>query len=598
MPTQRFNYDTVESKYGQKLTIQFSYDDAIVKALNRLSWPETHRIYNDPNDADAIVDYKCWSIDHTETALKAFEQELNTAVPNQYWPRGSPTDRSKVNLYIPEGKPEFRVETSSDRVPSLLDAQFSYPVEDAEYVDAYQNGEWDGREHIFDIHYQEAPIGLLDQTRQILEAEGFEVEVEWEARNHGRDINTSWLFDHELREYQHDTIEALLNNDGGIVALPTGTGKTVTGLQFIHTLDNRALILVHSRELLYQWAERIENTLGIEPGIIGDGKSSQGPVTVATLQTLMKQDGLNDGGILDTDYGIVIFDECHRTSAAEKMFEIATSIDAFHRVGLSATPWRRIENENLKIEAGIGSVAHQVSAESMIAQGYLANPTFDIIDPRAYGRPRQANQSEAYQQAKTRVIECDPTRLTAIADKAHELAQKGHQVLVNVSRKGHGRLIASALNSSITEDDIIAGIDNADRKQLLRECFRQLGLVAESDAAILSGSTPDKRREHLLESLENGNQQIVISTILKEGVDIPDLDAVVLAHGQKSSIEVIQTIGRALRPTGNREAMIVDIADRGRFFEEAYKERQQAVCDYYDLDQAPSVKSTPVKAVK
>ena len=596
MSTQQSSYDTVESPYGPKLVVEFDYDPDIISALKRLSWSRTHRSYNDPDDADAIVDYRCWTVDHTEETLEALEAQLGTAVPEEHWPGGGPSNGADVGLIVPEGSAHFRVETDSERLLSLLDSAFSYAVEDAEYVDAYQNGKWDGREHLFETGFQRGPVGLLDQAKALVESEGYEVTVTREAPNTGRDIETDWNFGHDLRPYQRETLQGMLDTDGGIASLPTGTGKTVVGLRFIHALNCRSLVLVHSRDLLYQWAERIESTLGIEPGLIGDGEFSQGPITVATLQTLMAKDGSGTPGTLADDYGIVVFDECHRTSAAEQMHDIGTDITARYRVGLSATPWRRVDGEALKIEAAVGSIAHEVSPQRMIENGYLANPTFEVIDPMDYGRPRHASLNESYQEAKTRVIECSPARLTAIASKTLALADEGHQVLVNVNRKGHGRLITSMLNGAISEDDIVAGIDNEKRERQLRDAYGKLTLVGSTDATMLTGSTPDADREQILDDLQQGEQRIVVSTILKEGVDIPALDAVVLAHGQRSDIETIQTIGRVLRPSGGRQARVVDIIDRGRFFREAYEDRQQTVTNYYELEESPTTE-TPLRAV-
>ena len=98
---------------------------------------------------------------------------------------------------------------------------------------------------------------------------------------------------------------------------------------------------------------------------------------------------------------------------------------------------------------------------------------------------------------------------------------------------------------------------------------------------MLTGNTANGEREQILDDLESGEQGIVVSTILKEGVDIPALDAVVLAHGRRSDIETIQTIGRVLRPSGGAEAQVVDVADSGRFFGAAYRDRQKTVKDYY-----------------
>ena len=154
MRIQQFSYDVIESPYGPKLAVEFDYDSSIISALKRLSWSQTHRSYNDPDDADAIVDYRCWTVDHTEETLEALETELGTAVPEEHWPGSSPSNGADVRLVVPEESGHFRVETDSERVLSLLDSAFSYAVEDAKYTDAYQNGEWDGREHLFDERYQ------------------------------------------------------------------------------------------------------------------------------------------------------------------------------------------------------------------------------------------------------------------------------------------------------------------------------------------------------------------------------------------------------------------------------------------------------------
>ena len=528
-----------------------------------------------------------------EKTLEGLETELGTAVPEEHWPDSTPSNGADVRLVVLEESRHFRVETDFERVLSLLDSAFSYAVENAEYVDAYQNGKWDGREHLFETRFQRGPVGLLDQAKALIESEGHDVTVISEAPNTDRDIDTDWGFDHDLRPYQRETIEGMLDNDGGIVSPPTGTGKTVVGLRFVYALDCRSLVLVHSRDLLYQWAERIESTLGIEPGLIGDGQFSQGPVTIATLQTLVAKDGPGAPAALDEDYGIVVFDECRQTSATKQMHDIGTDISARYRVGLSATPWRRVDGEALKIEAAVGSIAHEISAKRMIQEGYLANPTFEVIDPMDYVQPRHASLNESYQEAKTRVIECSPARLTAIASKTLHLADDGHQVLVNVNRKGHGRLITSVLNGTLSEEDIVAGIDNRKRERQLRKAYAKLAQVDSTDATMLTGDTSDAEREQILDDLQQG---IVVSTILKEGVDIPSLDAVVLAHGQRSDIETIQTIGRILRPSGGRQARVVDAIDRGRFFQEAYEDRQQTVTDYYELEDSPTTE-TPLRAV-
>lgn len=587
-----FEYDVVDTQYGEKLCI-FWDDGNYPDGIKRLSWDDTHRSMYNPNwdDADekivhGKVDRSCWYIDWTPRAISLFENLFDTYVPSEYRP--DERDGDELHITVPEGHAKFSLERPPHEVDRILDAELSYEAPNAEYTRAYKNGTWDGIVHIYDKQTHSAPLGLLDRCVALLEREGYDVTVDIEDSSSAADIiHTTWNEDIEPRPYQQAAIDAVKENEGGVVSLPTGTGKTITALKLIH--DNRmsrgrAIVFVHTQELLYQWADEVREHLDVEPGLIGDGQWSEGPVTIAIMQTLHSR-GTQD---LEHSYGQIIFDECHRTSAAETFHEIGMELDCQYRIGLSATPWRRISGEELYIEGAIGGVAHEVDAESMIEKGYLTRPFFDVIDPAEYGDQREASYGMDYPEAMETCIEMDPIRSLAIAKKAHELAEMGHKVLINVNRVAQGRIIASALNADMEPSDVASGLDAHKRRKAMTAADT-LGTVADHGALMVSSNTDD--RGAILDEFENGDLDIIASTLLKEGVDIPDISAIILAHGQKSDIETIQTIGRALRPSDIDHAQIVDVKDRGMYFNDAFKVRQQTMRDYYgkfyDLDVEP-----------
>lgn len=587
----RFSYEVVATKYGKKLCI--FWDDNYPDGIKDLNWEQTYRSMYNPkwDDADEKivhekVDETCWYIDHTKRAISLFENKFNVYVPDEYCP-GESDDSSELEIVVLDGYSKFFIQSPPRKVDKLMDAELSYEEPNAQYTRSYKRGDWDGFVRIYNKSNHSAPLGLLQRAIDILEDEGFSVSVEWENTNTTADpIDTEWG-DIELRDYQEHAVEAVLENDGGIIGLPTGTGKTITALNLIHLLRverGRAIVLVHTKELLYQWADEIREHLGVEPGIVGDGKFSEGPVTVAIMQTLDSK-GVS---ALEEDYGVVIFDECHRTSAAETFHEIGMALGCQYRVGLSATPWRRVEGEELYIEGAIGDVVASVTAEEMIDKGYLAKPIFSEIDPEQYGEQSTADDYEDYHTAYERCIETDPIRTLAIASRAAELADDGHKVLINVNRIAQGRLIASALNDAIDTDMVLSEVDN-DKHQHVKHASETLGTVEHRGARMVSSNTDN--REGLLDEFEDGDLDIMVSTLLKEGVNIPDISAVILAHGGKSDIEAIQTIGRALRPSNGDEAHIVDVRDRGKYFGQAYAARQGTMRDYYgkycDVEASP-----------
>ena len=89
-------------------------------------------------------------------------------------------------------------------------------------------------------------------------------------------------------------MEILLKTLKEIVA-PPGSGKTIVALKIISKKQQPTLIIVHRKQFVEQWIERIETFPGIakiEIGKIGEGKNKVGKkITVATIQSLSK--GLN-----------------------------------------------------------------------------------------------------------------------------------------------------------------------------------------------------------------------------------------------------------------------------------------------------------------
>lgn len=402
-------------------------------------------------------------------------------------------------------------------------------------------GKWEKPESLYDPHTKSFPVGLLPRVKQLLNSKGYRVRVIDERKIEGVEINATWNEEYKLRKYQEKAVKKALKAGMGVLALPVGSGKTIIGLRIIYELNISSLIVVHTKELLYQWAENIEKVLGVEAGIIGDNNWIEKPVTVAMIQTLLSR-GVDK---LQLPYAVVVFDECHRTSAAEKFYELGISLPQRFRFGLSATPWRRIRGEELKIEGVIGPIIYEVKAEDLIKEKFLAKPKFRIIEYESSMPPLAERYKELYEE----IIMENEERNKAIVETAYKLAKQGHRVLIDVKRIEHGKILV--------------------------EMLKQRGINAE----FLSSKSPN--RWEILEKFKNGEIKVLVSTLLKEGVDIPEISAIILAGGGKSDIMTIQTIGRALRPKGGSGAVIVDVKDEDPLLFTHFIERQKALKQYY-----------------
>jgi superfamily II DNA or RNA helicase len=124
----------------------------------------------------------------------------------------------------------------------------------------------------------------------------------------------------ELRPYQHECIEAIetAENNGTnrqLVALPTGTGKTVIFCTVAKKRNGRTLILAHRDELIEQAVDKL--TMVWDDAKVGVVKAERNEidkqVVVGSVQTVSRENRLEQ---LPTDFDFIVTDEAHHGAAA------------------------------------------------------------------------------------------------------------------------------------------------------------------------------------------------------------------------------------------------------------------------------------------
>lgn len=152
--------------------------------------------------------------------------------------------------------------------------------------------------------------------------------------------NCLFRFDATLRDYQHIGVSATEKKDIGVIVAPPGSGKTLIGLKIIASKQQPALIVVHRKQLIEQWQERIVTFLGIpqhEIGKIGQGKYKPGKqVTLATIQSLTKAVTNQANNDITKAFGTILIDECHHIPA-ESYRNTIQQFNSYYLYGLTAT---------------------------------------------------------------------------------------------------------------------------------------------------------------------------------------------------------------------------------------------------------------------
>jgi superfamily II DNA or RNA helicase/ribosomal protein S27AE len=466
---------------------------------------------------------------------------------------------TKITLRKWENKPYIMIESQLPKsIVDIIDKVTSYKIKNAEHIDnqryicpkcgwwkltIHANSDyckrcgtlcnidmWDciirllstTRTHPKKLYF---PIGLLDTVENTLHAIGYETDVtKWPLapQEDTQELNLTWTGP-MMRKHQDEaitkTLTKLKEGRGVILEMSTGSGKTTTALNILQQLKVNTLILVHKKNLMEQWENAIKTTLNWNPDLFGDNQKDLGPITIGMIQSISKTNNFPFHM-----FNFMIADECHHVPA-ESTYNLIMKSDAYYKLGLSATPTREDGNE-MKMFAAIGQIIKVSSIKELIKLGILAKPTIEIINAPP------GNSGSTYAESVKNQIVMNEPRNRLIAQKAYELRRKGLSILITVTQIRHGKTLEAMIKGS----------------------------------KFIHGKTKKEERQQAMKDFENGELNIMISTLLNEGSDIPTLDAIIMASGGKSEGAQIQKVGRALRTTKDKKtALIIDIVDSGKW---------------------------------
>ncbi len=233
-------------------------------------------------------------------------------------------------------------------------------------------------------HHIGLPRGCLEDVRQVLTDLNIRPVIR-DERHSGQPLQVT--FHGELRPEQKLAADAMLKHETGVLSATTAFGKTVVAAWLIAQRSVNTLVLVHRRQLLDQWVERLATFLDVPAksiGRIGGGRNKPtGLLDVAVIQSLVRK------GVVDDrvgDYGQVIVDECHHLSA-HSFEQVVRRAKARFVLGLSATVTRK-DGHHPIIFMQCGPVRHRVDAKAQAAARPFEHTV--IVRPTAFQASRNA----------------------------------------------------------------------------------------------------------------------------------------------------------------------------------------------------------------
>ncbi|WP_445735317.1 TOTE conflict system archaeo-eukaryotic primase domain-containing protein [Mariniflexile sp.] len=319
----------------------------------------------------------------------------------------------------------------------------------------------------------------------------------------------TFVFNASLRNHQFGVLETVSKKDYGVIVAPPSSGKTVIGLKIIAEKKQPALIIVHRKQLLEQWTERIEAFLGIpkkDIGVIGQGKSKIGKqITVATIQSLSKQ--IEN---IKNQFGIILVDECHHIPA-ETFRNTIEKLETYYLYGLTATPFRKY-NDGKMIFTHLGEIITNIQSTEIEnykhARIIIRNTELDV----------PYNSKIDNFEALSKILVHDTARNKVILEDVKTELNQGKKAVIITERKEH--------------------IDTL-----------YLFLKQSYEVITLSGEDSETSKKAKWKILQEGNFQVLITTgqYFGEGTDLHKINCLFLVYPFSFEGKLIQYIGRVQR---------------------------------------------------
>lgn len=348
-----------------------------------------------------------------------------------------------------------------------------------------------------------------------------------------------------LRDYQKAASDKAVaffkdknKKSNGVMVLPTGAGKSIVIADIAHRLNDYVLIFCPSREIVEQNFKKLCSYGILDCSIYSASFNSKeiSRITFATIGSVKNHPELF------THFKNIIVDECHLVNPKEGMYKDFFDAVKCKVLGLTATPYRLSSSRDfgsmLKFITRtkphvFSEVIYHVQVSTLLDMGYLSKVNYYPMNPTGWN-------------------ELNLKINTTGADYTDKSVQKEYERIDFYSYIVH--IVQRLMNPK-------AG---GKRKGIL--VFTRFLKEAERltmsipGCVIVSGDTPKKERERILEMFKVGEIPVVANVgVLTTGFDYPELDTVVMARPTMSLAMYYQIVGRCIRPYKGKTAWFVDL---------------------------------------
>ncbi|MFC8368482.1 DUF3427 domain-containing protein [Streptomyces sp. NPDC057239] len=340
--------------------------------------------------------------------------------------------------------------------------------------------------------------------------------------------------------YQRDMLERLdverevHDRHQNLLVAATGTGKTIMAaldykqLRKRHDRDLRLLFVAHRKEILQQslrtYREILFDANFGEPLHSGEIPERWTHV-FASVQSLNAR---TLDRLAPDHFDVIVIDEFHHGTSPTYR-KIVDHFKPMELLGLTATP-ERMDGKNIQDEFFDGRIAAEMRLWEALDNKLLCPFHYFGIS--------------------------DTTDLSDVEWKrgAYDVSSLSNVLTGNKVRAG---LVVKAVEEKVADPHRMRALGfcvSVAHAHFMAESFRSAGF----NAIAVSGETPADQRRQALADLRSGALQVVFSVdLFNEGVDVPDVDTLLLLRPTSSATVFLQQLGRGLRRSDNKAVLTV-----------------------------------------
>ncbi len=418
---------------------------------------------------------------------------------------------------------------------------FSFLAPNYKHHPLYKARRWDGRIKLYNAHKGKIYAGLVDQVIDFAK----EREVPYEligdfnddefSNEEAAEFVTSLNVPSHIaeRDYQIETFAHCIRKKRALFISPTASGKSFMIYMIMRKLNLPTLIIVPRADLIHQMTNDFKvygyDVANIHQIYQGKDKDTEAPVVISTWQSIYKMDAK-----FFSRFKVIIGDEAHRFKAKSLISIMEKTVTIPYRFGFTGTLDGTTVNKRV-LEGLFGPYRKIVSTKELIDQGYLAKLSIKTILMKYPDDVRKAFKVEGkkmpYKDEVNWLID-HPKRNKLIINMVSEL--KGN-TLVLFRHIKHGQHLYDILKEKL------------DRKVYL-----------------VYGKIDPEERDWIKNLVNDDTNAVVVASqgCFSDGVNIPNLNNIILASPSKSRISIMQMIGRGLRKTNTKlNCTFYDLAD-------------------------------------